>query len=120
MAEMLDGFGERLRALRKQKDISQTGPGHLAGLRCTRIGHLKRGASRRSGDTLKRLADALGVTSDYLPEDATEDAAKTRFGDQDLPRQFQEAGHLPKGDKTVVKKLLDAFLTTKQLQTLAR
>jgi len=37
-----------------------------------------------------------------------------------LLRQFQEVEHLPEEDKTVVKKLLDAFLTKKHLQSLAR
>jgi transcriptional regulator with XRE-family HTH domain len=68
-----------------------------------------------SGDTLKRLADALGVTSDYLLEGATQDAAKAKFEDRELLRQFQEVERLP-----LVKKLLDAFLTKKQLQALAR
>lgn len=40
--------------------------------------------------------------------------------DRELLRQFQEAEHLPEEDKTVVKKLLDAFLTKKHLQSLAR
>ena len=42
----------------------------LAGLHYTHIGRLERGASRPSGDTLMRLADALGVTSDYLLDGA--------------------------------------------------
>jgi hypothetical protein len=37
-----------------------------------------------------------------------------------LLKQFQEVEPLPDEDKTVVKKLLDAFLTKKQLQVLAR
>ena len=35
-------------------------------------------------------------------------------------RQFQEEEHLPEEDKTVVKKLLDSFLTKKHLHSLAR
>jgi transcriptional regulator with XRE-family HTH domain len=120
MAAMLDGFAERLRTLRKQKNLSQTELGHLAELHYTHIGRFERGASRPSGDTLKRLADALGVTSDYLLEGATEDAAKAKFEDRELLKQFQEVERLPEEDKNVIKKLLDAFLTKKQLQSLAR
>lgn len=120
MAEMLDGFAERLKALRKQKNLSQTELGQLAGLHYTHIGRFERGASRPGGDTLKRLADALGVTSDYLLEGATNDAAKAKFEDRELLQQFQEVERLPDEDKTVVKKLLDAFLTKKHLQMLAR
>lgn len=120
MADMLDGFAQRLRDLRKQKNLSQTELGQLAGLHYTHIGRFERSASRPSGDTLKRLADALDVTSDYLLDGATDEAAKAKFQDRELLKQFQEVEQLPDEDKNVVKKLLDAFLTKKQLQALAR
>jgi transcriptional regulator with XRE-family HTH domain len=120
MAETLEGFAQRLRELRKSKNLSQTELGQLAGLHYTHIGRFERGASRPSGDTLMRLADALGVTSDYLLDGATHEAAKARFEDRELLKQFQEVEQLPDEDKNVVKKLLDAFLTKKQLQALAR
>ncbi len=114
------GFADRLRALRKQKDISQTELGVRAGLHYTHIGRFERGASRPSGDTLKRLADALDVTSDYLLEGAADDAARAKFADRELLKQFQEVERLPDEDKHVIKTLLDAFLTKRQLQTLIR
>jgi transcriptional regulator with XRE-family HTH domain len=120
MTETLEGFAQRLRELRKSKNLSQTELGQLAGLHYTHIGRFERGASRPSGDTLMRLADALGVTSDYLLDGATHEAAKARFEDRELLKQFQEVEQLPDEDKNVVKKLLDAFLTKKQLQALAR
>jgi transcriptional regulator with XRE-family HTH domain len=120
MAETLEGFAQRLRELRKSKNLSQTELGQLAGLHYTHIGRFERGASRPSGDTLMRLADAQGVTSDYLLVGATHEAAKARFEDRELLKQFQEVEQLPDEDKNVVKKLLDAFLTKKQLQALAR
>lgn len=120
MAETLEGFAQRLRELRKQKNLSQTELGQLAGLHYTHVGRFERGTSRPSGDTLKRVADPLGVTSDYLLDGAANGAAKARFEDRELLKQFQEVEQLPDEDKNVVKKLLDAFLTKKQLQALAR
>lgn len=120
MTETLEGFAARLRTLRKQKNLSQTELGQLADLHYTHIGRFERGIALPGSDTLKRLAEALGVTSDYLLEGATEDAAKAKFEDRELLRQFQEVERLPDEDKTVIKKLLDAFLTKKQLQALAR
>lgn len=120
MADTLDGFATRLRDLRKQKNLSQTEMGLRAGLHYTHIGRFERGASRPSGDTLKRLSDALGVTSDYLLEGSTDEAAKAKFEDRELLQQFQEVERLPEEDKHVIKKLLDAFLTKKHLQALAR
>ena len=69
---------------------------------------------------MKRLADTLDVSSDYLLNGSVEKAAKANFEDRELLRQFQEVERLPEEDKTVVKKLLDAFLIRKQLQSLAR
>ena len=120
MANTLDGFAQRLRELRTQKNLSQTELGQLAALHYTHIGRFERGTSRPSGDTLKRLADALGVTSDYLLEGAANEAAKAKFADRELLKQFQEVEQLADDDKAVVKKLLDAFLTKKHLQALAR
>jgi transcriptional regulator with XRE-family HTH domain len=120
MTEKLDGFAQRLKALRKQQNLSQTDLGQLAELHYTHIGRFERSTSRPSGDTLKRLADALSVSSDYLLDGATDEAAKARFEDRELLRQFQEVEQLPDEDKNVVKKLLDAFLTKKHLQALAR
>ncbi|MEL4889782.1 helix-turn-helix domain-containing protein [Pectobacterium betavasculorum] len=127
MTEVLDmtdvndtGFAQRLRDLRRQKGLSQSELGKLAELHYTHIGRFERGTSRPGGDTLKRLADALDVTGDYLLEGATNEAAKARFEDRELLRQFQEVEQLPDEDKEVIKKLLDAFLTKKQLQALAK
>jgi len=60
------------------------------------------------------------VTGDYLLEGAIDDVAHAHFSDKELLKQFQEVEHLPDEDKDVIKKLLDAFLTKKQLQALAR
>ena len=68
---------------------------------------------------MRRLADALGVSTDYLMDGVTDEAAKARFEDRELLRQFQQVEDLPDDDKAVVKTLLDAFLTKKQIQKLA-
>lgn len=69
---------------------------------------------------MKRLADVLGITSDYLLEGAASEAVKAQFEDRELLQQFQGVERLPEDDKHVIKRLLDAFLTKKQLQALVR
>ena len=86
---------------------------HLCDRHYTHVGRYERGTSRPSADAARRLADARGVSTDYLMQGATEEAAKARFEDRELLRQFQEIEDLPDEDKIVVKKLLDAFLTKK-------
>ncbi|WP_338804605.1 helix-turn-helix transcriptional regulator [Xenorhabdus griffiniae] len=93
MTEVLDmaaatenGFAQRLRELRRQKGLSQSELGKLAELHYTHIGRFERGTSRPGSDTLKRLADVLDVSSDYLLEGAETEAAKARFEDRELLR----------------------------------
>jgi len=118
-APATDGFAQRLRELRRQRDLSQTELGERVGVHYTHISRYERGISRPSADTLKRLADVLGVSGDYLLEGAADEAAKARFEDRELLRQFEEVQALPPRDKEIVKELLDAFLTKRQIQSIA-
>ena len=81
-----DGFAERLRELRKQKGLSQAELGERVGIHYTHVGRYERGVSRPAADTLKRLADALGVSGDYLLEGTVEEAARARFEDREPSR----------------------------------
>jgi transcriptional regulator with XRE-family HTH domain len=92
----------------------------LAELHYTHIGRFERGTSLPGSETLKRLAVALDVTSDYLLEGAQDEAAKARFEDREFLRLFREIEKLPEEDKTVIKIFLDAFLTKKQIKLLAK
>lgn len=113
-------FAQRLRELRKQKGISQSELGKLADLHYTHIGRFERGSSLPGSETLKRLAAALDVTSDYLLEGTPNEAAKARLADHELLTLFQEIEQLPAEDKAVIKIFLDAFLTKKQIKLLAK
>jgi transcriptional regulator with XRE-family HTH domain len=113
------GFADRLRQLRKQRDLSQAELAQRAGLHPNLIGRYERGESRPTADTLKGLADALGVSGDYLLEGATDQAAKARFEDRELLEQFQEVERLTDEDKALVKSFLDAFLFKRKVQSMS-
>lgn len=113
-----NGFPDRLRQLRRQKNLSQAELGKLVGLHATHIARYEGGVSRPAADSLKRLADALGVSGDYLIDGSTEAAIQAKFEDRELLWQFQEVEKLPESDKLVIKTLLDAFLAKRQIQAL--
>lgn len=113
------GFAERLRELRKQKELSQTQLGAIIGIHYTHVGRYERGSSLPNSDTLRRLAEALGVTGDYLLDGSVDTVARARLEDRELLQQFQEVEKLEDEDKRVVKVLLDAFLTKRKLRSLA-
>ncbi len=59
-------FGERLRAIRKQKGLSQEGLAFACGLDRTYIGGVERGERNISLLNIHRIAEALGVKPSEL------------------------------------------------------
>lgn len=119
MKEIMEGFRQRLRQLRIQKKLSQTELGQIAGMHYNHIGRYERGGSLPTAEALQRLADALGVSSDYLLNGDVTVVAKANFEDLELLQQFKEVQKLPDEDKFIIKKLVNAFLVKKQLEHLA-
>ena len=109
-------FAVRLRTLRDQRSLSQTELGKLVDVHYTHIGRYEAGRAKPTAETLKALAESLGVTTDFLMNGATTDMAHARLTDRELLTRFQDVERLPDEDKQIVKKLLDAFLAMHQLK----
>ena len=63
---MTSNFKERLRAARLMRGLSQGDLANRAGIQASVISHFETGIRKPSFDNLRRLADALDVTTDYL------------------------------------------------------
>lgn len=61
-SEILKKFGERVRHLRKQKDISQEELAHRADLHRTYIGMIERAEKNITLLNIKKIADALDTS----------------------------------------------------------
>lgn len=59
-------FPGRLRAARRKRDLSQGELAMRAQMQTSAISHFETGTRKPSFDNLRRLADALEVTTDYL------------------------------------------------------
>lgn len=82
-------FSERLQTTRQLKGLSQTDLAKRAGLQPSAISHFENGRRSPSFDNLKRLADALFVTVDYLLGRAEEPKSHGLVAEQ-LFRNFQQ------------------------------
>jgi transcriptional regulator with XRE-family HTH domain len=61
-----EAFQERLKAARGLRSWSQEELGARAGMPPSSIGHYESGSRKPSFDTLRKLANTLDVTTDYL------------------------------------------------------
>jgi transcriptional regulator with XRE-family HTH domain len=109
------GFGARLKDLRQKRNISQTELGKLVNLHYTHISRYERDLSQPTADKLKKLAEALGVTADYLIEGKIDEVAKTKLEDRDLLQMFSEIERFPEEDRNCIKRLIDAFIAKKKI-----
>ena len=114
-----EGFPERLRSLRVQKNLSQEELGELVDLHYTNIGRYERGLSNPSAEKLKAMAEALGVTGDYLYNGSDENYTKVSFEDRELLRMFKEIEKYSEEEKRIVKDLLDAYITRRKVREMA-
>lgn len=114
----INGFSNRLRQLRRQKNLSQAELSTLAHIHVTHISRYERGLSLPSADTLTRLAAIFEVTGDYLLEGASSESARTTFENRDLLMLFKEIERMAPDEQFVIRTLIEAFVAKKKIREL--
>ena len=109
-------FKDRLKAARSGKGLSQSKLAALIGVHVTNISRYERGENKPTSSVLYKLADALGVSADFLMAGSTHDVANNAISDRELLEQFKRVEQLPEKKKILVKEFLDAFLIKSDLQ----
>ena len=104
-----DVFPERLRIARTQRELSQEGLAKRANLQPSAISHFETGTRKPSFDNLRRLADALEVTTDYLLG-RVEEMQETAGAD----RLHRHLNRLSTGDRDIADNILKALAKAKE------
>lgn len=115
-------FAARLRQLRMAKGLGQGDVAKLLGIHKINYGRYERGESKPTTDTLSKLADVFGVSTDYLLEGEKTDAAVANLEDADLLRMFAEIEKFSPKNKEAMKIVIDALIVKEKvnnLQTIA-
>jgi transcriptional regulator with XRE-family HTH domain len=97
-------FGENVAVARKKMGISQDELAKKVGTIAVTIGRYERNEIKPSIDIASKIADALGVSLDYLVGSADAVLEKS------LVKKIADIQKLPDEDKKCVIKMLDAFL----------
>ena len=94
-------FPERLRSAREMRILTQIELGAKAKLPSTSIAHFEAGSRKPSFDNLRKLSEALEVTTDYLLGRVAE-PAMGEAGDA----LFRDIGKLSAHDRAIAEKFL--------------
>lgn len=103
-----DVFPERLRTARETRGLTQGELANRAGLQASAISHFETGTRKPSFDNLRRLADALQATTDYLLGRVSE-LTGLATGAEKLHRHY---GKLTSSDREVADRMVQ-FLAEK-------
>lgn len=99
-------LGDKITMLRKQKNLSQGDLADKIGVSRDAIGKYERGDIMPTADKAKKMADVLGVSLDFLMNEA----AKEDAVDKDMLHRMQEVQKLPDSEKDKITSIIDAFI----------
>ena len=95
-------FPQRLKSARELRELNQGQLAHRAKLQPSAISHFETGLRKPSFDNLKRLADALDVTTDYLLGRVDDPAG---FGGAD--QIHRHLGQLTGSDRKTAEEMIE-------------
>ena len=100
----------------KKKELTKEKLGKLVGVHHSQIGRYERGDASPSAEVLKKMANALDVSADYLMNGSSSDLALENINDKTLISRFNRVSELSEESKKVVIAFLDAFLFQQEMK----
>ena len=109
MVKRVETFQERLKSARKLRDWNQSELAAKANMQPSAIAHLETGSRKPSFDTLRRLSNALDVTTDYLVG-RSDNPSHAEAGDP----LYRDMGKLSGKDIELAKEILKMLANRNQ------
>ena len=91
--------------------LSKSDLANLIGVHYSQIGRYENKGAQPSADVLAKLANALGVTTDFLMNGTADNLANNSLSDKELLNQFKYIEKLSESDRQIIYKL---FLQLKE------
>jgi transcriptional regulator with XRE-family HTH domain len=106
----LETMGERIQQLRKNLGITQADLAKKIAISHTQMARYEIKNIYPPADVLKNLADVFGTTIDFLVMGDNESKAQASLKDAELINQFKKISALPEEEKTLVLKMITAYI----------
>jgi len=115
----MSNLGNRILKLRKEKGLSQSDLAAQVGISYAQIGRYETKGAQPPAEILKKIADTLNTTSDYLINGDKDEKAKATLKDCELLQQFKAVEQLDDKDKNTIKDIIDAFIKRSKIRSIA-
>lgn len=111
-------LGEKIKTLRKRQGLSQEELSERVEINATHLSRLETGKYQPSIDVLKRLADALEVSADYLLSPEDEEPAEVHIANRPLAERIRLIDSLDEADQQALVQVIDSMLTKHRMREL--
>ena len=108
-------LGEKIKKLRNEKGLSQEKFGKQSGIHPNHVGKYEANKTVPSADNLRKIAEVLEVSSDYLLFDDASRNEKIKFIDPERLERFMSIDKMDEKDRDTIKNILDAMILKNQV-----
>lgn len=108
-------LGEKIKKLRNEKGLSQEKFGKKTGIHPNHVGKYEANKTVPSADKLRKIAEVLEVSADYLLFDNSPKTGIIEVNDPELLEKFTTIDKMAEKDQETIKNLLDAMILKNQV-----
>lgn len=109
-------LGEKIRQLRKEKGFSQSFLQKRSGVNAKLLSKYETGRIIPTADTLKKIAEGLEISADYLLFDNVPKNGLSPLKDLELFEMFKEVEDMDQENRNMIKNLVSAVIVRNKVQ----
>ncbi|MFA5904984.1 MAG: helix-turn-helix transcriptional regulator [Desulfobacula sp.] len=109
-------LGEKIRLLRQEKGLSQILLEKKSGVNSKLLSKYENGKINPTADTLRKIAEGLEISADYLIFDNVPKDGLSQIIDLDLFEKFKEVERMDMESKNMIKRLIEAVIIKNKVQ----
>jgi len=109
-------LGEKIKQLRKERGFSQSDLEKKSGVNSKLLSKYENGRITPTADTLRKIAEGLEISTDYLLFDNAPKDGLSQLEDLELFEKFREVERMDLENKQMIKNLIDAVIIKTKVQ----
>ncbi|MGD8444121.1 MAG: helix-turn-helix transcriptional regulator [Desulfobacterales bacterium] len=109
-------LGEKIKQLRQEKGYSQTFLEKRSGVNSKLLSKYENGRIIPTADTLRKIAEGLDISADYLIFDNVPKDGRCQLNDLELFERFKEVERMDSENKKMIVNLIDAVIIKTKVQ----
>ncbi len=109
-------LGEKIKQLRQEKGYSQTLLEKRSGVNSKLLSKYENGRIIPTADTLRKIAEGLDISADYLIFDNVPKDGRCQLNDLELFERFKEVERMDSENRKMIVNLIDAVIIKTKVQ----